>query len=565
MKKLSKIFLGGTLLASVALIGCSSDTASAEKDVATESEAGEEDVTEEKVEEVEASDGNHITGDVLVKNVNARKAIAVGYDESYITEEILADGSISADYYVPVNYAKNPEGNDYRDGVDSYLVYDVEKAKEYWETAKSELGFETAEFTILNYDNESSKKIGEFLKSELEQNLEGLTVNVEMVPSQQKLERSRNGEFDVELAGWSPVYLDGVAFLGKWTSDSAYNSGGYVSDEYDSLVNGVYSSVEERYEGLIEAERILLEEDAAIAPIYQGNKSFLDNREVSVITSHPFGAHFTYEWTELDREDKVLKLLESSKVPTMDNSLATDSVSFNIITSITDGLVSLGEEGGNIIPSLAESWDVSDDGLTYTFHIRKDATFVNYLGEVVGDVTAQSFVDSWERLENPETGASNAYLVRDVANMDTYTAVDDYTLEVVLTKDTPWFLSILTFGPFNPIHKESVDAFGDTYGTTLETTISCGPFYLTDWNFSERVIITKNPHYYDADNIKLDGVNFRIIEGVENETAVNMYFAGELDRVPLTGENVEIYSGHEDLTEVIQARINYLVFNIDDN
>ncbi|MFV0441048.1 MAG: ABC transporter substrate-binding protein [Lachnospirales bacterium] len=562
MKKFSKVILSSTILATLLLTSCGSDSASATDSGDSSSEGSSE--SEASDSGSESAEAGHVTGDLLVKNANARKAIACGYDENYIVEDILADGSLPANYFVPVDFLQNPEGGDYRDGLSDYQVYDAEKAKEYWAAAKEELGFETAELVLLNYDDENGKKIGEFLKSELEQNLEGISVSIETVPYQQKLERSRAGDFEIEFTRWGPDYLDAATFLDMWLIGNEYNRGNYVSEEYDSLVAGTYDNTEDRYNAFVEAEKILLEDDAAIAPVYQSNRVFLDSQQMSGIVSHSFGADFSYQWVELDREDKVLNLLESMKAPSLDNTLATDAVSFDILNAIGEGLVSLGQQGSDVIPAIAESWDVSDDGLTYTFHLRDDATFVNHLGEVVGNVTAQSFVDSWERLEDPDNNASYAFLVRDVGNIDTYTAVDDLTLEVTVTKDTPWFLSLMSFGSFQPIHKESLEAFGESYGTTLETVISTGPFYLSSWNFSERVIATKNPHYFGADDVKIDGINYRIIEGVENDTALGMYFAGEIDRVALSGENVETYKEHEDATLLKEARIYYLMFNIDE-
>ncbi|MFV0441045.1 MAG: ABC transporter substrate-binding protein [Lachnospirales bacterium] len=563
MKRFSKVLVSGTVLATLALTSCGGSTT--EEPAAEEPAAEEpaEEVTEEPAEE-EATTGGEISGEELVQNANARKAIAMGFDKEYIVNDIMANGSIAADYFVPQNFLLNPDGGDWRDGASDYLVYDVTAAQEYWALAKEELGFDTVEVELLNYDSDSSKKIGEFMKSELEQNLEGLTFTLKPVPFQQKLELGRGGDFQLNFAGWAPDYLDATTFLDMWLTGGSYNDAGYVNSTYDELVTGDYETEQERYEAHVEAERILLEEDAVMAPVYQRSGVLLQRPEVSGIITHTFGADYSYNWVELDREDKVLHLLETSKAPTLDTNLVTDAVSFNVLNGIGEGLVSLGQEGSNVIPAIAESWDESEDGLTYTFHLRQDATFVDYQGNVVGNVTAQSFVDSWARLEDESMSATYGYLVRDTAHIDTYTAVDDYTLEVTLTEETPWFLSLMSFGTFQPIHKESVDSFGDAYGTTLETTISTGPFYLTTWNFNERVVMSKNPHYYGADEVKIDGVDFRVIEGVENDTSVGMYFNGELDRVGLSGENVTTYQDHDDVQVVEEPTIFYLLFRVNE-
>lgn len=562
MKKFNKVTAFSTFVLALGLVSCVNEEVATDEDVSSDvynEEIGsgvDENATDESIET------SHITGDVLVKNVNARKAIACGYDEEYICNDILADGSLSANYFVPVGFLQNPEGGDYRDGIDTYQNYNVEEAKAYWDMAKMELGFETAELELLNYDDENSKKIGEFLKSELEQNLEGLTVTVKMVPYQQKLDLGVEGDFQVNINRWGPDYLDARTFLDMYLSDNGYNESGYNSSVYDDLVKGDYSTEEERYAAFVEAERVLLEEDAPLAPLYQSNKIMLSKPELSGVVAHSYAADFSYQWAELDRENKFLNLLVDAKAPSLDTNMATDAVSFDILNAIGEGLVSLGKEGSNVIPGIAESWDVSEDGLTYTFHLRDDATFVNYMGEVVGNVTAQSFVDSWERLENPDTNAIYGFMVRDTANIDTYTAIDDYTLGVTLTEVTPWFLSLMSFGTFQPIHMESLEKFGDSYGTTFATTISSGPFYLSDWSFNERVVMSKNVHYFDADSVKIDGINQRVIEGVENDTALGMYFNGEIDRVALSGENVVTYKEHDDAEIVNDSRIYYLDFRV---
>ncbi len=554
MKNYKKVLLASTMIAAtLSITACSKDEPAPETTApATETPA--------TTETTPAATGD-VTGRTLFQNVNARKAFALGFNKQYIVDTILNNGSTSADYFIPRNFILAPDGGDWRDSTTTYMSYDVAAAQEHWAKAKEELGFETIEVEFLNFDTEAAKTMAEFIKSELEQNLEGLTLTIKPIPFQQKLEELRAGNFDMSLAGWGPDYLDATTFLDMWLSDSAYNDGKYNSPTYDALVRNDETDEAARYANHTEAERLLLEEDAAIASIYQRARVGLNKPELTGIVSHTFGPDYTFEWVELDREDKMLHLIETSKAPTLDANMVTDAVSFGVMNAINENLISLGKEGSDVIPGIAESWDISEDGLTYTFHLREGATFVDYTGAYVADITAQSFVDSWTRLEDPATAANYAYMVRDVAHMDTFTAIDDYTLEVKLTQETPWFLSLLAFGTFGPIDQATVDKFGTTYGTTLETTISSGPFYLSQWNFSERMVVTKNPTYWNAENVKIDGIDWRVIEGVDQETSLAMYFNNEIDRVALSGENVETYKDHDDVYAFGDPTMWYLIFN----
>lgn len=559
MKKFLKGTVATTILATVALTSCGDKTTTT-----TEPIEGDGTTVEQQEETTEETGQvNTITGKELMSNVNARKAISMAYDKTYITDVILNNGSTAIDGLVPVGFVMSPEGNDFREDGGDYNVYDVEMAKEYWAMAKEELGFETVEVTLTNFDSDSAKKTGEFLKSELEQNLDGLTFSIKQIPFQQKLEAVRAGDFDISYGGWGPDYLDPATFTDMYLTGSGYNYPGYSNATYDELAKTDASDPQLRWDNLVEAERMLIEDDAVISPVFQRQFTRLYKPEVSGIVSHDFGPDYSYQWVELDRDDKVLKILETAKAPTLDINLATDARSFEILNNMYEGLVSLGQEGSNVIPAIAEDWDV--DGLTYTFNLRDDATYVNHLGEVVGHVTAHDFVFSWDRLVNPETAAQYGDMLTDVANIESYEALNDYTFQVTLAKETPWFESLMTFPVFYPINEEIFNQYGDSFGTTLETTVSSGPFYLSTWNFNERAVLTKNPHYFAADDVKIDGVNIRVIEGADNETLVSMYFADELDRVGLSGENVELYQDHEDAVLEPSPTVFYLEFNVNNN
>ncbi len=548
MKQFLKYAVATTVLTTAVMTGCG-DTGT---ETTTETEGGEA--------TVEAMATTEITGADLVKNLSARKAIAMGFNKEYIVNTILNDGSLPSDYIIPANFIYDESGKDFRQDGGLYSTYDVAKAQEYWAAAKTELGFGTVTVKLSHYDNENDKKIAEYLKLELEQNLEGLVLEISAVPKQQKIADVRSGNFEMTLSGWGPDYLDASTFFDCWKTGNGYNDPHYSNTTYDELVSTSASEPVLRWENFIEAERILLEEDVPIVPVYQKSVTVLQKPEVKNIVFHPFGADYSFQWVELDRDDKILNLVTDTKPGSLDVSLVTDAETFQLMNGVFEGLVSLGPDGTSVIPGVAETWDV--DGLTYTFHLRQGHDYVDYTGAVVGEVKAQDFVYSWDRLQDETLAAPYSFMVDEVAHIASYEAVDDYTLKVTLTEETPWFLTLMSFGSFLPLNEELMNQYGETYGTTAETTVYSGPFYLSDWDFAERYVMTKNPNFFEADTVKIDKVNMRIIEGLDNETSVQMYFAGEIDKTILTAERVEQYAEHADAKVIAQPRMNYLAFNL---
>jgi oligopeptide transport system substrate-binding protein len=240
----------------------------------------------------------------LFANVNARKAIDAAYDKQGLVDVLLNNGSMPAYYLVPKDFVTGPDGTEYRETAGEFGGYDPEKAAEYWAKAKEELGKDTFEIELLNYDSESSKKIGEFLKEELETNLEGLSVSISQQPFKQKLDLETKGNYDMSYAGWGPDYPDPMTFIDMFVTGGSHNQMDYSNEEFDKLVQDAKSTLlsdeQARWDALVEAERILLEEDQAISPMFQQGKSFLQQEYVKDLYRHSFGADFSYKWTHIE-------------------------------------------------------------------------------------------------------------------------------------------------------------------------------------------------------------------------------------------------------------------------
>ncbi|WP_242143399.1 MULTISPECIES: peptide ABC transporter substrate-binding protein [unclassified Bacillus cereus group] len=244
--------------------------------------------------------------DTVFTNKDLRLAIAMAYDKKGLANVILNDGSKPADYFVPKEFAKSPDGKDFRKENGNLLKTDVKKAKEHWEKAKKELGKDAITVELLNYDTESSKKIGEYLKGELEKNLPGLTVNLKNQPFKQKLKLETDQNYELSFAGWGPDYLDPMTFIDMFVTNGAYNQSGYSNPEYDKLVEQgkgeLLTKTKERWDGLLKAEKILLE-DAAIAPLFQQGKGIIQKQKVKGIVRHPVGGDYSYKWAYIS-DDK---------------------------------------------------------------------------------------------------------------------------------------------------------------------------------------------------------------------------------------------------------------------
>lgn len=204
----------------------------------------------------------------------------------------------------------------------------------------------------------------------------------------------------------------------------------------------------------------------------------------------------------------------------------------HILRDLFEGLV-MQDATSDLIPGAAESWTVSDDGTVYTFKIRDDAVWSN------GDpVTAEDFVYSLRRLQDPATGAEYAsmlYVVKGAEEVNTgkgkpedlaVRALDDKTLEVTLKAPTPYFLEMLTHQAAYPVHKASIEKLGADW-IKPGNLVSNGAFTLVEFVPNDHIKLTKNPKFHAADEVKLDVVNY--IPTEDRSTAIKRFEAGELD------------------------------------
>ncbi|HAP67182.1 MAG TPA: oligopeptide-binding protein oppA [Nitrospinae bacterium] len=265
------------------------------------------------------------------------------------------------------------------------------------------------------------------------------------------------------------------------------------------------------------------------------------------------------------KNSNIFRMSISTEPPTLDWSLATDGVSFNVIASIMEGLTEF-DEKLNPKPAIASKWDVSGDGKIYTFYLRKDVFWTD--GK---PVTAYDFEYSWKRLLNPQTAAEYAYFLYDILNAYEYNsgkikdpelvgikAISPGVLEVRLKKPIVYFPSITTFMVTFPQRKDIIEKYGDRW-TEPENIITNGPFKLTKWRHEYQLILKANEKYYNGkpkvNTIKLFVVN-------ERNTALTLYETGDLDMVSLPPEAIPSYREKSEYKNIPLLRGYYYGFNV---
>lgn len=261
-------------------------------------------------------------------------------------------------------------------------------------------------------------------------------------------------------------------------------------------------------------------------------------------------------------EDEVTyTLLYSSEVTTLNYLVTSSANEFAIAANIIDTLVEY-DMYGRMQPSLAEKWENSEDGMTWTFHLRQDATWVDGNGKVYANVTAHDFVAAAKYILNAQNASTTANIFYDVIQgaeayymgtaipeegqepapkmeWDTVgvKALDDYTLQYQLCKPVPYFLSMLTYVNFMPVNEQFLMEKGDQFGlaTSKDNLLYCGAYYISDFKPQELRVLSKNAENWDAANVHID----HVVEKYNKESSnvsPELFLRGEVDGASLSTE-----------------------------
>lgn len=253
-------------------------------------------------------------------------------------------------------------------------------------------------------------------------------------------------------------------------------------------------------------------------------------------------------------EEKALNTLYSSEISTLNYLTTSTTKDFAISANVIDTLVEY-DRYGNIQPSLAEKWEMSEDGLTWTFHLRRDAVWVNAKGEVQANVTANDFVSAAKYLLDDKNASSTADLFYGViAGAEDYykstvpaaegeaaktpvdfetvgvKALDEYTLQYTLAYPCAYFESMMTYVCFMPVYGPFLEERGDRFGVADDenSILYCGAYILSEFKPQEVRVLSKNPAYWDKDNVKIDTIRSTFNKEASSIGA-EMYKRGEID------------------------------------
>ncbi len=229
--------------------------------------------------------------------------------------------------------------------------------------------------------------------------------------------------------------------------------------------------------------------------------------------------------------NKILKVQIGPNPETIDPALNSAVDGGNMLLHAFECLLIV-DQDGKLAPGQAESWETSEDGLTWTFHLREGLKWSDGT-----PLTANDFVYSWKRVCDPMVAAPYAETVLSMVagyedaiggNLDALQVVaqDDLTLVVTLNAPCSYFGSLAAFATLSPVQQGTVEANGDAWAIAPETYVSNGPFYMTEWVPDSHILFSKNPNYWNADAIKLDGIQFALIE--DSNAAYSAYQTGEV-------------------------------------
>jgi len=234
-------------------------------------------------------------------------------------------------------------------------------------------------------------------------------------------------------------------------------------------------------------------------------------------------------------EGQTLRYISGSEPESLDPQVSTGQPEARIYLALFEGLTEYHPVTGQVIPAIAERWEPNADNTEFIFHLRQNARWSN------GDpITARDFVYSLRRGLSPALAARSAYLAYYIKGAQAYNegkgraedvgieAVDDYTLKITLATPVPYLTGLVAHQFFRLVPQKAIEKYGDAW-TRPENIVTCGAFKVKTWRSYDRLIVVRDPLYWDAATVKLDEITFYPVE--DSTTMMNLYKAGEVDGV----------------------------------
>ncbi len=272
----------------------------------------------------------------------------------------------------------------------------------------------------------------------------------------------------------------------------------------------------------------------------------------------------------------------TAEIDTLNYLKTTNSDSIALFYSILDGLVEF-DRFGEMIPCIATDWEISDDELTYTFHLRDDVKWYDWKGSEVRAVKAQDFVDGIKWILTKDNAASTSKTVYDVIkNAEAYyngeitdfsqvgvRAVDDRTVEYTLEQPTPYFLKQLSFPCFFPVNGEFLAEQGDMFGVDKDCMLYCGAYLLTSFEPQSERVMEANPNYWNKDIISIGRLNYKY-NAESNSIGAELFLRGEINDFVLPGSILDEWMNDPEKKEMMRpnnlTNMSYFIgFNFDPN
>jgi len=272
--------------------------------------------------------------------------------------------------------------------------------------------------------------------------------------------------------------------------------------------------------------------------------------------------------------DQILHWGNGDEPQALDPHVVTGVPEHHIIISLLEGLVLKDPSTLEPIPAVAKSWSISENGKEYTFYLREDARWSN------GDrLTASDFVWSWHRALLPSLGNLYAYMFYPIKNAEAFhkgklerfsdvgiKALDPLTLQITLNHPTPYFLQLLDHYSMFPVHRPTIETFGaagerGTRWTRVGNFVGNGAFSLKQWTLNKVIVVEKNPLYWDAENVKLNGIHYYPMQNLITEE--RMFRAGQLHRTSSVPVNkIKVYQRDDAQTLKISPYLGTYFYRI---
>lgn len=272
-------------------------------------------------------------------------------------------------------------------------------------------------------------------------------------------------------------------------------------------------------------------------------------------------------------DDQVYKTVYSGEVTTINYLVTTTTAEFGLAANFVDTLVDY-DKYGSLVPSLAESWTKSDDGLTWTFKIRQGVNWYTNEGDVYAETVAQDFVDSLEYILDSENASKSANIAYGVlANAEAYyngeitdfsqvgvKALDKYTLEYTLVEPVPYFESMLTYVCFFPVNGEFLAEQGDAFGTSNEALLYNGAYIMDTFEPQNRRILLANENYWDKANVHIKEINYKYNKEAAT-IAQELFLRGETSAVEIGSDSIDAWMADKTLKEKVRpATASYYTY-----